>query len=149
MAIFETDIVKTGKPAPTGSSGAEVLAVRGVITLSSALAANDFIKAAILPAGHVPVDVRVDASDLDTNAVPTITLTAAVLNAGLTDIEASTDFFTASAVAQAGGIARMDKATGARIAASTSDRYVGLKVIAAAATFAAGDIGFTLEYRPV
>ena len=146
MAIYETDAAKTNKPAPTGSSGAEVLAVRGVVTLPDTLAINELIKGAILPAWHVPVDVIVDADDLD--SATSITLTAAVLNAGLTDIEAGTNFFTASTIAQGGGLARMDLKTGPRLAVSSSDRYVGLKVVAAAGTPVAGDVGFTMLYRP-
>src|SRR4030065_2193071 len=103
MATYATDIVETSNPAPTGSSGAEVLAVRGVVTLPTTLAINELVKCAILPAGHIPVDVILDVDDLDTGGAPAITLTAAVLNAGLTDIEAGRKFFIASTVAPAGG----------------------------------------------
>jgi hypothetical protein len=135
------------RPPITPAEAGQICAVRGQATLPNTLAANDIVELVPLPPGCVPVDVIVDADDLDTNGTPTITLTAAVINAAGDDIVANTEFFTASTVAQAGGVARMDKKTAPRIASSTSKRNVGLKVVAAAATKAAGVVGMTLFYR--
>lgn len=150
MANFKSALCQlmTGyNPPITPSRAGEVLAVRGECSLPDTLAANDIVELVPLPPGCVPVDAILDADDLDTGGSPSITLTAAIINSGATDIVANTNFFTASTVAQAGGVARMDKATGPRIASSSSTRNVGLKVVAAAATKAAGKVGLTLFYR--
>lgn len=149
MANFKSPLCQltTGyRPPITPSQAGEVKAVRGSVTLPNTLAANDIVELVPLPAGCVPVDVIVDADDLD-SAGPTITLTAGIVNAAGDDLVANTDFFTASTVAQAGGIQRMDKKTGPRIASSSSTRNVGLKVIAAATAKVQGVVGMTLFYR--
>ena len=149
MANFKTPQCQltTGyRPPITPSEAGEVLAVRGKMTLPSTLAQNDIVEMVPLPAGCAPVDLIVDTDDLD-SGTPAITLTAAIINSGGTDIVANTEFFIASTVAQAGGIQRMDKKTGPRIASSTSTRNVGLKVVAAAGTAQAGEVGMTLLYR--
>ena len=131
----------------TCSQAGQVLASIGEYEVPDTLAANDIIALCSLPAEHEPVDFILQADDLDTNGVPTLTLTAAVLNAGKTDVVASTDFLTASTIGQAGGVARADKVLGLQLASSNADRIVGVKVANVAATKAAGTLRGILTYR--
>jgi hypothetical protein len=118
------------------------------VSVTTALAANDIVKLCTLPARCVPVDFYITSTDLDTAGSPAITLSASVLSADGTDLAASTEFFVSSTVGQAGGVARADKANGLRLAPSlTDDRVVGLKVVVAAGTPAAGTITGVLLYR--
>lgn len=131
----------------TSSAAGEILASIGEYEVPNTLAAADIIALCHLPADHVPVDFMLQSDDLDTNGTPTITLTVAVLNADKTDVVASTDFITASTVAQAGGVARAANVLGLQLAASNADRVVGVKVANVAATKAAGTIKGVLLYR--
>lgn len=145
MPTFNAPTV--AKTPITCSQAGQVLASIGVYEVPATLAANDIVALCHLPAEHEPVDFILEADDLDANAAPAITLTAAVLNAGKTDVVASTDFLTSSTVGQAGGVARADKVLGLQLAASNTDRIIGVKVGVVGATPAAGTIKGTLLYR--
>lgn len=129
-------------PEPRGS---EVLCVRGEAVIAANPVANDVSSVLELPAGCVPVDMILDAPDMDTNGSPTIAISAGVLNAAETDLDAV--WISASTVAQAGGVVRPTLNVLARTAPAATTKKLGLKFTAIAATFAAGSIGFTLFYR--
>lgn len=112
------------------------------------LAIGDIIDLGLIPALTEVVDVVVDSDDLDTNGTPTIAFNVGVMtgtpgvNTGRT---CGTEFFAASTVAQAGGVARMAKQAGFRVARATSDKSVGLEITAAAATEAtSGKLGVSV-----
>lgn len=150
MAFTNSNDYITGrKPVPT-AAGNEVVATRFEIDLVAAdLDLNDAGTVAILPAGHVPVAIIYDSDDLDTNASPTIAASVGLMNSGDTDLD-GTAWATGITASQGGTAVQLTLTTAAmRLAASTSDRRVGVKFTAAAATKAAGKIGLTLLYRPV
>lgn len=124
---------------------ADVLCVRMTHALTAAPAANDTVWLGDIPPGHVPVDFILDSPDIDTNGVPTVTISVGVLNAAKTDL--STVWLAASTIGQAGGMARPTTNDCVRTAPSTSKISVGLKFPATTATFAAGTLGLTLFYR--
>lgn len=127
------------------AQGSELVSVRMTHTLSANPAANDVAWVGDLPPDHVPVDCILDAPDLDTNAGPTITISAGVLNAGKTDLDST--WIAAATIGQSGGVARPTTNTLVRTAPSSSKQSIGLKFPAAAATFAAGTVGLTVWYR--
>lgn len=132
----------SNSPAISASQAGEVISVRGVINLSAALALNDILEMVKLPANHVIVDCVLDTDDLDTNGAPLISLTAG-LTAGTV-----AELIGANTVGQAGGVARMDAVAGVRVAASSSDRVVGVKITTGPATGATtGQIGLTVSYK--
>lgn len=159
MAIFYSDKAKQVTPGalaasacPTGNSPGvttteqgQVVAVEAKIALTDAVAINDTMVGFLLPAGHVPVDLYIACDDLDTGAA--LTLTVAVLDSTLADVVANTSFITASTVGQAGGVARAAVAAGLRLAASAVDRWIGIKVAAAANVAAAGSLSLVGLYR--
>ena len=151
MSYLKSENVKSGRPAAIPHSAGEVHVSSGQYAAATSLGANDLIGLAVLPAGCIPVDFLLGSDDLDACATPTITLTVGILNGDEDDLVASSDFITASTVAQAGGIARADKKTflDAIAVDNTSDRTIVAKVVAAATTPAIGDMYGNLLYRAV
>ena len=102
---------------------------KGIYTVSAALIINDIVKLNILPAGCVPVDFSLIATDLD--SATTMTVSVGLWD-GTTGLVASSEFIVESAVAQAGGVARMASLNALlTIVKATTDQYIALKVIAA------------------
>ena len=150
--ITQTDYVSGTRPTPIPEQAGEVVAVRGKVTLSANPTANDTTAHVILPANCVPVDFVLDSDDIDTNGAPTIAISVGVLNAAKTDIDTSSSsggaaWATGLTTAQASGASRPTTKTLWRVTPTTADRVVGLKYTTASATFASGEIGFTLFYR--
>ena len=142
MATLTATAASAQQPSITPDAAGEVYAVRGSIALAAALALNDVIEMVKLPADCVPVDFTIDTDDLDSDASP-----ALALSVGFTAGTAA-EFRAAAAVGQAAGVVRMDSVLAPRVAPTTADRTVGLKVTTAPATGATtGTIGFTLFYR--
>lgn len=148
MPFTNSNDYLTGRAPMPFPAGGEVVAVRATVALVAAdLDANDAGSVLVLPAGCVPVALVYDSDDLDTDAGPTITASVGFMNAADTDlatvlgsgIQASRDGSAVAVVSQAL----------MRVAASSSDRRIGVKFTAAAATKAAGTVGLTLQYRAV
>jgi hypothetical protein len=99
------------------------------------LATGDIIDLGPLPPGVHVIDSAIISDDLDTGSA-TITMSLGLLNAGKTDLNGGTNetWITASTVAQAGGIARASTNASYLLGASASERRIGLKVAAGAAT---------------
>lgn len=135
-------------------SGSEVVCERFTLAMATAdLALNTIGQIGILPAGCVPVEVRVDGTDMDSGAG------AAVYQVGIWDGSGA----SLSTAAADGGGAWGD--TGAAVATafdklmtrtltnmatvqkSDSDRKIGVKVTTAPSTAVAGTLGVTVMYR--
>jgi len=101
-------------------------------------ALNDIIDIGTLPANHIVADMIIDPDDMDTNGTPLLALDVGILSGTPGDtISARTmsnEFFAADVAARTGVISRMTKPAGFRVAASQSDRSIGVKIQAAAAT---------------
>ncbi|WP_067070418.1 hypothetical protein [Roseateles chitosanitabidus] len=154
MAFTNSNDFITGrKPVPT-PAGIELVTQRFPIDMLVAdLAVNTIGQFGILPAGCIPVEIRVDGDDVDSGAG------AGVYQVGIWD-GASANL---SAAAADGGGAWGD--TGAAVAVafdkhlvrtgnnlakvqpSAVDRRIGLKVTAAPTTPVAGQLGITVTYR--
>lgn len=133
-------------PAPSASVQGDVKANRGFIDLAEtgALALNDVVNLAKLPANHVPVDVIIDCAELDTGA------DAIVLDIDVYDpvAVASYPVITGSTVGQAGGVARLDLADALNMAPVDNDCYLRATVATGPGTGAvAGKLAGTLMYR--
>lgn len=152
MALLQTNHAKGVRPMPT-ADGDEVIACRMEYNNAVAYALNDVVEMGLLPAGHLPVDMILDADDLDSNGAPAILLSVGILNAGKTAIDTAASsggaaWITNSNVAQAGGIARPTAAAITRVAVdNTNSRSVGVLVATGPATGTAGKIGMTMLYR--
>lgn len=109
------------------------------------LALNDIIDIGILPANHTISDVIIDTDDLDTNGTPLMSVDVGILSGTPGDTVSvrtmSNEFFAADTTVRTGGVARMTKSAGFRITPTGSDRSIGVKITAAAATQASTTSG--------
>jgi hypothetical protein len=132
MALYKTKIAEGKECVPSLNDG-----LAGVIpfeyTTSASLAAGDIIDLGPIEPGVKPLDVMLISDDLDTNGTPTITLSVGILNAAKDDLD-GTAWIVASTVGQAGGVARATTNTCYNAGSSTSERRLGIKVVAGAAT---------------
>jgi hypothetical protein len=137
--LYQSALGKGVLPAPIGSHS-DMLSVRAVIIPTAALAANDVMEGPVLPAGHVPVDCILDSDDLDTNGAPTLTLDVGLMSGtpGVNDSARTVgnEFIAAATMGQTGiaTISRMIKGNMLRYLPSDSDRSIGVKAAAGAAT---------------
>lgn len=146
MATITSTQVNRGDQARAGIPG--VIGVKGVAAhpaTGDGSAAGDILQMVTVPKGATILDMALSAEDLDTNATPTITLSVG-------DGDDDDRFIVASTVAQAGGIVRL----GVGVAAAdidgahgfkyTAQDTIDVKIVAAAATKAAGNITLTVWY---
>lgn len=152
-AATANDYMTGRKPLPS-PDGKETVAVRFTIALGTAdLDASDIGAFAKLPAGCVPVDFTVDATDMDSSTA------AMVLTFGVLETAAATALSTAAA--NGGGAWGATTATNAAftqrmtptlnnmatVTATQADRLVGCIVTTPPTTAVAGTLGLTLSYR--
>lgn len=155
MAFTNTNDQLTGRvPAPY-PAGAELLAVRATLALATGdLVANTTGAVMFLPAGCVPVDVYVDGTDLDAGAAAMV-LQVGICNAGVTDLSAAAadggGFWGATVAVNAAFQQRIVPNLQCMVNTQPAsvDRKVGVKVLTAPTTPAAGTVGVTLFYRSV
>lgn len=135
MTLFVTKHAAGQKPIPTTTSALPQHILLEYVTTAN-LAAGDIIDFGPLPAGVAVLDSAIISEDVDTNASPTITMSLGLLNAGKTDLNGGTNetWITASTVGQAGGIARATTNASYLLGSSATERRLGIKVVAAAAT---------------
>lgn len=167
MSFTNTNDFITGRTPVLYPAGCEVVAARFTLALAIGdLALNSIGQIGILPAGCVPVDVRVDGTDLDSGAgagVYQVGLGNRALQnaAGATSADAKNTLI--STVAGDGGGAWGDTSTAvatafdkaltrtlnnmASVVKSDTDRDIVLKVTTAPSTAVAGTIGVTVFYK--
>lgn len=117
------------------------------------LVANNIIDLGVLPAGQTIVDAVLIADDLDTNGTPTITLDVGILSGTVGDAVSvrtcGTELFAASNAAQTGATVRVSAKSAFTIPAAGHNRSIGAKVVAGAATGAAGRLRLLVTSTPV
>ena len=146
------DYISGRAPVPT-PSGVEVLSTRFTLSMAAADAAlNTIGQIGILPAGCIPIDVRVDMTDPDAGTA------AMVLQVGIWDgsgSSLSTDSAdggahwgttTAVTAASSQSLTRNGVAMES-VTKSSSDRKLGVKVTTAPTTAQAFTLGVTLLYK--
>jgi len=146
------DYISGRAPVPT-PSGVEVLSTRFTLSMATADAAlNTIGQIGILPAGCIPIDVRVDMTDPDASTA------AMVLQVGIWDgsgSSLSTDSAdggahwgttTAVTAASSQSLTRNGVAMES-VTKSSSDRKLGVKVTTAPTTAQAFTLGVTLLYK--
>ena len=147
------DYINGRKPVPT-PQGAEVVATRFEIELKTTdLALNGIGQIGILPAGCVPVDVYVDADDLDSSTAAMVLQvgiwdgSSASLSTGAADGGAHWGVTTASNAAFNQRLTANGRAMADVVADPKSDRKIGVKVATAPTAAVAGTLGVTVLYR--
>ena len=138
MATYSSSQYTNNIPAAMHGMSGDLKVAYASITCTAAPSTTDTINFFYLPAGARVVLAILEASDMDTNASPTITL-----NVG--DSGSATRYFSASTVAQAGTLSSAI-ATGGHGYSNTSKTLVTGVAQANAATGAAGTIELTMFY---
>jgi hypothetical protein len=127
---------------PMSAAGTEDVTLVGDYTVEAGLVINDVVEMVILPAGYVPSDAAAYLEDTDSNGAPTITLDLGIITgvAGAVDNTRTcgNEGFLADVTAKTGGVARAAKKDWGLIAPANTDRGLGFKVSAAAATLTVG-----------
>jgi hypothetical protein len=129
--------------APTSTEAGEQLCFQASYTFAAAtaLAANDIIKLAKLPANHVLTDLRIE-----TDALGSCAGSAGFLNASATDM--SQTVIAATSLASA-AILTQNVTAGLRVAAATSGfTPIGIKITAPGSAGSGAKITITMKYRP-
>jgi len=153
MAFTNSNDYISGRlPVPT-PAGSQVLSTRFTLSMATADAAlNTIGQIGILPAGCIPIDVRVDMTDPDASTA------AMVLQVGIWDgsgSSLSTDSAdggahwgttTAVTAASSQSLPRNGVAMES-VTKSSSDRKLGVKVTTAPTTAQAFTLGVTLLYK--
>jgi len=131
--------------APTSTEAGELLCFQASYTFAAAtaLAANDIIKLAKLPANHVLTDLRIETDALGASCAGS----AGFLNASATDM--SQTVIAATSLASA-TILTQNVTAGLRVAAATSGfTPIGIKITATGSAGSPGaKITITMKYRP-
>ena len=131
--------------APTSTEAGEQLCFQASYTFAAAtaLAENDIIKLAKLPANHVLTDLRIETDALGTSCAGS----AGFLNAGATDMSQAVIAIGSLATA---AIKNEDTTAGLRVApASSGFTPIGIKITTTGSAGSPGaKITMTMRYRP-
>ena len=143
MAVKQSDFAKGICDLATPECAGQTITHFLKYTIPAAgLPLNDIIELGVVPAGTKVVDMTLHSDDLDTGS--TLALDVGLMNGTWQDPDQSrtvgAEFFSADAVAQAGGSSRMSLASGFNVAKSDSDRSIGVKIQAAATGAQTGEI---------
>lgn len=112
MALYKSEQA-TGRRTVATPFQAGVAGIRYEYTIEANLSAGDVVYMGDFPANKLTAtDLILITDDLDSNGTPTITLSAGVLNAGLTALGggANDTWISATTVGQTGGVARSSTA---------------------------------------
>lgn len=149
MGLIQSQYAKGIVSPPYPAFAGAVVAFRFAHTLSAAPAQNDIIELAPLYAGLRVIDMVLDSDDLDSG-------TAMLLDVGIMSgawqenngaRTCGAEFFSASSLPQAGGVAVPTLKTAYRTAPAGADRSIGVKINTAAGTFIpGGQIGLTVLF---
>lgn len=116
------------------------------------LIAGDIIDLGTLPANHTISDAVLICDDIDTNATPLVSLDVGIMSGVPGDITSArtcgAELFSADTSARTAAISRMTLATGFKITPVQYDRSIGVKILAAPATAAAGRIRVRVFMHP-
>lgn len=148
MTLILSKYAKGTEPLSYPSTAGEAVAIRFSHQLTNAPAGGDILELACIPSNCRVADIILDMDDLDSNGAPTIIADVGIMSGDFGKEDnartCGAEFFSASNLAQAGGVARPTLKTAYRTTASNVDRGIGVKFTTAAATFAPGIIGLTV-----
>lgn len=150
MALKQS-VQVTHKYPTISANGYEPIVISGDYTTAAGLTLNDVIEMGILPAGYIPLSVKLSVDDMDTGAA--LTLDCGILSGAAGDPNnartCGNEAFAGSTIGQTGGVAVENKATILNMAPQASDVGIGLKIATAAAGLIVGaKIRLTVLARP-
>lgn len=149
MALLKSAQVADNRPSLNSAQAGQIVVQPFSYTLTAALADEDVVALAKLPAGHVPVDCYVSLPELDTGA-DAIKTEFGFWDNDATPTAVDTDAMILNSTAgQAAAVKRADATAFLSLAPSNSDRLFGMRVETAPGTGAtSGTIRGWLASRP-
>lgn len=142
MALLQTNEARGITTTPGPLTSGVVVETDSEFTIPAGLAAGDVVEMLRLPAYCTVVDAMLVADDLDTNATPTVALDVGFVSGvvGKKDNARTCDnvFFSGDTIGRTGGVSRMTRAGGFRVAKVEEERAIGIRIATAAATLAVG-----------
>ncbi|MFC3074910.1 hypothetical protein [Shinella pollutisoli] len=148
MTLIQSKYAKGIAPIAYPSVAGGVVAMRFAHTIAAAMQVGDILELGVIPAGTRVVDAILDCDDIDTDGAAAVSFDVGIMSGDVgADDGARTcgnQFFSGSTIGRAGGVERASIKTAFRTAAAAADRAIGVKCTAAAAAFAAGQIGLTV-----
>lgn len=156
MSTKQSVICSGSQPAANPMGQETITQPVSVALATTDLELNDLVEMWILPAGCVPVGYELDATDMDTGGTPALVIDFGVIDElgaiSLDAVDGGDEWIDGSTLAQAGGIVlHTASAAASRVLAAVKavdyDRKIGVKVMVAPATAAAGTLSGRLSYR--
>ncbi len=148
MSLIQSKYAKGQSGIPYPAFAGEVVAKRFWHQLDVAPALNDILELAPIPNLTRPIQIILDADDLDTGTA--ITFDVGIMSGNWGDNDASrtigNEFFAASTLLQGGGVATPTKKEAYRVFPALNDRSIGVKFTGTLTGFQAGIIGLTVLY---
>lgn len=149
MAILKTTQVTNmnRNQIPSGDRATDLVPIFGDYTLLGTEATNDILEAIPFPANHQLVDLYVDTDDLGT----AVTADVGIMSGAFLDTGARTcgaEIMTGKALGTAGAY-RADVAGFSRIAASATDRSIGVKLSSVSVPTASAKLRVNALFRPI
>jgi hypothetical protein len=145
MALLKAVQVAAKYPVPSAAGGVEVIAIVGDYTIKTGDAAGDIIEMVPLPAGYVPVDHLVDNQSLAATSVGDVGILSG--NYGESGARTMGAEFNSGANFATAGIKRPDVAGAGRIAPTTNDRSIGIKLTSLTTPVIGAKVRLTLFAR--
>ena len=153
-STIQSNAVLGRDPIPAPSAAGELIAQRSKLEVATTSLdeVNDTLEMLVLPAGCVPVDVRLSCDDLDTHATPTLTFHVGITSDPDDPAEADTKkdidaFIASTTIGRTGGIATGNVITLPEFTPVDRNLMVGVTVAAVAATAATGTLILEMIYR--
>ena len=148
--ITQSNQAKGVVAVPYPDSSGDVNAVRYSMAVPTNMIVGDILELGCIPAGCRVVDLILDCDDIDTNGAPTVAFDVGIMSGAWGDPTPTrtcgAEFFSASNVGQAGTVARPTLKSAFQTAPVNTERSIGVKMTAAAATPAVGNIGLTVLF---
>ncbi|QND60377.1 hypothetical protein [Mesorhizobium huakuii] len=149
MTIKQSDAALGKINVPYPSYAGETVTVRYKYAVPLGLVLNDIIEIAPIPPNCRVTDMVLDSDDLDTGT--TIAFDVGIMSGDWQSQDQArtcgAEFFAASTLAQAGGVARPTAKTAFRTVSATTARSIGIKFQAAATGLTVGEVGLTVSYH--
>lgn len=150
MALIQSKYAIGTLMTPFPAYAGHVIAKRFLHTFIAAPALNDILELAPIPPECRVLDMILTSTDMDSGGSPAILLDVGVMSGAWQDPDSArtcgAEFFSASNIAQAGGMARPTLRTAFEVAPASTYRSIGVKINTAAATFVAGTLGLTVFF---
>lgn len=150
MALKRSEYAKGTLVAPNPGFSGVAVTHRFTMALTGTEQVGDILEIAAIPPGCRPLDIVIDSEDLDTHGTATIAFNVGVMSGDYGADDSSrtcgVQFFSATEIGRAGGVARPTLASAYRVPVAPKARGIGIEITTAAATGAAGTVGLTVTY---